>query len=578
MSWLLLLMVPVSASAQISPGPLARPHESLEGSGKCTTCHSPRKETMDRNCLSCHREIQNRIEAKQGLHARLGDERCASCHPDHAGRDFQLIFWGDGGTAAFDHARTGWPLAGKHAGVACRTCHAAAFQKADVTRLIRKNPASASWLGLVSECAACHKDPHRGELGTECAKCHGTTSWKEVGDSKTFPHQLTRFPLRGKHASVACATCHDPAKAWGKKPPFERCESCHQDAHAGTATLAGAKVDCASCHTEQGFSPSTFTAARHAKTGYPLAGKHAAVACKSCHPGRSTGAGAGKPALGRAGVDLHPAHAACRACHTQAHGRQLVSRSDQGACESCHTVAGWTPSTFAVADHDRLDFPLEGTHRTTACRDCHGPSRPGLPPLPGAQVTGPAGVMLALAETACRDCHADPHQGRYPAGSPWGDCRSCHGTTSFHRSRVDVTVHARFSYPLEGAHRAVPCVLCHRELDHPPAGSTRIAAPQGLPRLPFDQGRSRCRDCHEGPHGDQFTAGKGAKECESCHDTSTFRPAVRFDHDRDAGFKLAGAHERVPCQRCHPTGSDASGKKQVLYKPLASACQSCHGA
>lgn len=535
---------------------------------------------MDRNCLSCHREIQNRITSKQGLHARIGEKPCASCHPDHAGREFQLIFWGEGGTAAFDHARTGWPLEGKHASVECRTCHAAKFQKAEVVKLVRKRPASASWLGLVAECTACHRDPHRGELGTACAKCHGTGSWKQVADAGTFPHQLTRFPLRGKHATVACASCHDPEKAWGKKPPFDRCDSCHPDAHAGTATLAGARVDCAACHNEQGFSPSTFTAARHRKTMYPLEGKHASVACRSCHPGPKAEkrAAAALASLGRAGVDLHPAHAACRDCHVQAHGGQLASRPDQGACAPCHTVAGWTPSTFAVADHDRLDFPLEGAHRTTACRDCHGPKRPGLPALPGTAVTGPAGVLLALTGTACRDCHADAHQGRYPAGSPWGDCRTCHATTSFHRSQVDVAVHARFAYPLDGAHRAVPCVLCHRELDHPPAGSTLIASPKGVPSLPFSQGRSRCRDCHENPHGDQFTSGKGAKECESCHDTGTFRPAVRFDHDRDATFPLAGAHERVPCRRCHPSGSDASGRKQVLYKPLAAACRSCHGA
>lgn len=573
----LFLMLPVSVSAQISPGPLARPHEALEGSANCTNCHSPSKETMDRNCLSCHREIRNRIDSKQGLHAGIGNKRCASCHPDHAGRDFQLIFWGDGGIKTFDHARTGWPLDGKHAGLECRACHSAKFQKAEVTKLIRKKPASQSWLGLESRCAACHQDPHRGELGTECAKCHRATSWKEVADSKTFPHQLTRFPLRGKHASVACASCHDPVKAWGKKPRFDRCDSCHRDPHAGTATLAGARVDCASCHDEGGWSPSTFTVKQHKKTAYPLEGKHASVTCRSCHPGPKPGAKA-SASLGRTGVNLRPAHAACRDCHPAAHGNQLASRPDKGACESCHTVAGWKPSTFTTAAHDRLAFPLEGAHAGVACRNCHGPVRPGLPPLPAAKVTGPAKVMLALPETACRDCHADPHGNRYPAGSPLGDCRTCHSTTSFHRSLVDVSLHARFSYPLEGAHRAAPCVLCHKELDHPPAGSTLIGAPRGLPKLPFSGNRSRCRDCHRNPHGNQFTEGKGAKDCESCHDTTTFRPAVRFDHDRDARFPLAGAHERVPCARCHPTGSDASGRPRVLYKPLASACQSCHGA
>jgi len=58
---------------------------------------------------------------------------------------------------------------------------------------------------------------------------------------------------------------------------------------------------------------------------------------------------------------------------------------------------------------------------------------------------------------------------------------------------------------------------------------------------------------------------------------NAFRPATRFDHDRDAKFRLAGAHERVPCRKCHPEGRTADGKPQTLYKPLAVTCQSCHG-
>ena len=96
-----------------------------------------------------------------------------------------------------------------------------------------------------------------------------------------FDHDRTRYPLRGKHATVACDGCHDFRTARGKRPPFASCGACHTDAHAGTATLAGRPADCAECHDVGGFAPSTFTAARHRDTRYPLEGKHASVACSS---------------------------------------------------------------------------------------------------------------------------------------------------------------------------------------------------------------------------------------------------------------------------------------------------------
>jgi len=432
-------------------------------------------------------------------------------------------------------------------------------------------------MGLETNCLACHPDQHQGKFGGDCTSCHGFASWKELARTSAFPHDRTRFPLRGKHAELACASCHDPVQAWGKKPAFERCGSCHADPHAGTATLAGKTVDCASCHDERSFRSSTFTVARHAKTGYPLTGKHASVACRSCHT-RPEGAKAAK--LGSAGVELHPVHETCTSCHGQAHGRQLSDLPGGGACESCHTVEGWRPSTFTVSDHAKLAFPLEGAHRDAQCRSCHGPKRSGLPPLPDRKTTGSAGVMLALGDGACEDCHQDSHRGRFAAAGsdPFPDCRSCHDMQSFHATTVDVAFHDRFSYPLRGAHRAVPCFLCHGELEHTPAPSTLVAAGVQVPELPFAGHRSECESCHADPHGGQFTAGTDAKPCASCHDETTFHPAVRFDHDRDSRFPLAGAHERVPCAKCHPSGTGRDGTRQVLYTPLDPTCRSCHGA
>jgi hypothetical protein len=55
-----------------------------------------------------------------------------------------------------------------------------------------------------------------------------------------------------------------------------------------------------------------------------------------------------------------------------------------------------------------------------------------------------------------------------------------------------------------------------------------------------------------------------------------FRPADRFDHDRDARFSLKGAHATVTCARCHFTRRSAAGKPVVVYRPVSTKCESCH--
>ena len=96
----LLLGLVVVGPAQISPGPLARPHTQLEGSLNCTKCHGTNKSAMNSACLSCHKEIDALIQRGRGLHARDAKGSCAKCHPDHAGLDFDLIKWNEAGQIA----------------------------------------------------------------------------------------------------------------------------------------------------------------------------------------------------------------------------------------------------------------------------------------------------------------------------------------------------------------------------------------------------------------------------------------------------------------------------------------------
>ena len=144
----------------------------------------------------------------------------------------------------FDHSKAAFQLTGAHRTVACAKCH--------VNQVFK---------GLkFAQCIDCHKSPHRQPMGNACTSCHTNDSWK----TQRVDHARTAFPLKGKHAALACAKCHTqpPLQAALK---FDRCATCHQDPHRGAF-----KQDCSSCHNETGFGRGTFdhaTGTRFALTG-----------------------------------------------------------------------------------------------------------------------------------------------------------------------------------------------------------------------------------------------------------------------------------------------------------------------
>lgn len=660
----LALAVAMSAPlrAQISPGPLARAHATLEGPTQCTTCHGNRKDAMSAQCAACHKDIGWLAQRERGYHGtpKVRATPCASCHPDHAGTDFALVQWPGGSPERFDHALAGWPLKQKHADVKCADCHTAKLAATPPSNLsVRKT--GQGYTGLATPCTACHEDIHRGALGQDCTTCHDLAGWTttpgfdhdttayaltdkhaevkcdqchldtrlnpkpdgkghlvpvykpvpfascqdchadphkgamgpkcadchttqgfQVIDRNRFDHARTKYPLEGRHAAVACSACHkDFSTPALKKPAFAACTDCHRDAHAGTATLAGRPADCRACHGLAGFTPSTYTVAQHASTPYPLEGKHQAVRCSACHT-RSTAANA-VSRFGSSRVVLRPAFAKCTDCHADDHGGQLSARADQGQCSVCHQVTGWRPSRFGRAEHDTLRLALDGGHLEAPCTACHAATRPGLPPVrPATGTVGKAGFVFQVSEVDCAACHLDPHQGRFSTGGERAKatgCRACHGTAAFRPSTADVAVHASFDFPLEGAHRATPCAACHTDL----TGTTTAAGRSTLVRagtrfapLTFTA-RRECVACHESPHGTQFAAWDAKGGCAACHSAEAFVPADRFNHDRDASFPLKGAHERVACGQCHVKDPAGPNPTVLLYTPLSTACESCHG-
>jgi hypothetical protein len=390
------------------------PLEGKHRSVPCRSCHAPGKAHREAagDCGTCHRD--------DDPHGDSLSDACADCHDATSWR-----------RASFDHDRTDFPLRGAHRKVACALCHPDGG----------KSPAASG------ACGDCHRldDAHRGRLGPDCGTCHGVERWQDA----RFDHaRETGFALDGKHADVACTSCHvEPPKS---APLSKDCVSCHrsQDVHAGRNG-----TDCASCHGTLDWGRVQFDHARDA--GFELVGAHASLRCTQCHGSSLQGM----------------AHApACVDCHRQddVHAGSLEQR-----CDLCHGSGSWTGGI--AFDHDLVRFPLLGLHATAPCEQCHESRR------------------FEQADPSCRACHAaeDVHRGALGA-----DCQRCHGPNGWAVWEFDHDVETSFA--LHGAHEDLACSNCHQ------GGGSSIA-----------MGRSgRCATCHL---DDDAHFGAFGQACEACH-------------------------------------------------------------
>lgn len=502
------------------------------------------------DCRSCH--SAQHISAKSRLlltskdlsHTWMGlSPDCGTCHEDkHQGRlgsdcarCHRTTDWSTTNVdkESFDHSKTRFPLTGEHRYVLCKSCH------------IAGQDGQPRYSGLMfAECSDCHRDPHKGEFKQGCDSCHTTTTWKKSDFTIKFDHSKTDFPLLGKHADVQCITCH-------RTPDFKAplahaaCADCHQpDPHGGQFAKRADGGKCESCHTVQGWIPSTFTIGDHAKTGFPLVTPHAKVQCAACH------VPAGKETRFKIKFAL------CVDCHKDEHEGQFAGAPWHNECAQCHGGETFHTTSFTLAKHQKSTFPLTGGHAAVACIDCHKP-------LPGAKV-----IPYRFRQLSCTTCHEDVHKGQFAdrmalrdiSGRELG-CEACHSTKEW----KDLTKfdHNKTQFPLVGSHRAVACAECHK----PPNLELTMR------NVDFTKAPVKCGECHENPHADQFS--ERGQKCESCHNSNKWRPSL-FDHEK-TGFTLKGGHENVACSACHTLRKAVNGTMVLFYKPTPKACEACHG-
>lgn len=513
----LAALFPGSGHAQLlSPGRLARAHEALEGIRECTSCHQLGKRGVSAAlCLDCHVPLARRIRSESGYHASVPAERCADCHADHLGRDFDLLHLDPN---AFDHDDTGYALELSHDGLDCRSCHEPAhITDASVVSFKEGRAAlDRTYLGLSAECVGCHREdsPHDGTFGRRgCADCHEPGQWLET---RPFDHGDTSFPLRGLHVRVSCAGCHGSGSDPVQLPAaVGACGTCHASPHG--SEVRGA---CADCHDERGWHVLSDAAVRdafdHARTSFALRGAHAVADCTACHrPGRPPrGELVSMTYRPETSGSAYPRPVAddCAACHVDRHAPPAAA-GRWAWCEDCHGQTAWAPSEFDVLRHADARLPLTGAHAVTPCSACHAAS--GEPP---------SRFMLSLDAA---------------------DCGSCHEVDARHRQSYD----------------DLRCETCHSTSDFEAVSFAHETEPM----------RS-CAGCHasDDPHAGQFPD----RECSACHDTGSFLEGS-FDH-RSTRFPLDGAHESAACAACHASETSPEGTF-VRYRPLDMECIDCHG-
>jgi hypothetical protein len=209
------------------------------------------------------------------------------------------------------------------------------------------------------------------------------------------------------------------------------------------------------------------------------------------------------------------------------HGR--MPNAGAGECRACHTEhkgreADIVQLSAAQFDHALTDFALEGAHRSLACESCHK-----------------SGEGWRKAPAGCTACHRsdDSHHGQFTQ-----ECGDCHGAISWAGGRFD---HGRTDFPLTGAHAHRACDACH-------IGGAYKEAPK------------TCNGCHE---TDDVHRGSRGRDCAKCHTTTEWKSA-KYDHLKETGYALLGAHDRLDCLSCHRSGD--------YQQKLPRSCAGCHQA
>jgi len=276
---------------------------------------------------------------------------------------------------------------------------------------------------------------------------------------------------------------------------------------------------------------------------FPLAGKHAALGCDSCH---------------KTGIYAGTANT-CVACHE----KELPANHFPGDCAACHTPEDWKLVNF---DH--------AANLANDCLSCHTPHRPeahfaGQCSLCHSTSAWKPAEFNHSGVSNCTSCH----EAKRPAGHYAGECGACHSTTAWKPAHFDhaaagaadcQTCHAKEK---PANHYNAQCSQCHNTSAWLPASFNHAAA-----------GVTSCTGCHEAKR----PGGHYQGDCAPCHSTSAWTPA-NFSHSAAGATDCLGCHSaKAPaghysgqCSQCHTTTAWTPANFNHSAAG-ATDCQSCH--
>ncbi|MFO1031614.1 MAG: cytochrome c3 family protein [Planctomycetota bacterium] len=444
------------------------PIEGAHGDVDCRQCHEagskhalealrPGDGERGRQCNDCHEAPHGNpfLQGNAKAAATAPKAVCSVCHAlDHASfADPRLSVTPE------QHRHGGFPLTAPHDRQGCARCHEPGKPWA------QRHPGRGP-----DDCASCHRDVHDGQFaqgpfaGGGCIACHDRLHWTPHAFDQQH-HARTALPLDGKHAELACTQCHVEPSA-GEARVFHgtpnRCERCHQDAHAGLFDHHAAKLaarprgTCAECHGTTAFATLDHERFDHRDwTGFAVTGAHAQIECTDCH------ARTEQPDVTGRRFGRVPRHGAgfrgCIECHGDPHegvfdGARMPAEIDgRTSCERCHDTASFRALPHGFDHAAFTGHALTGKHAELSCSACHAP-------LATPTTTGRTSGRARGRE--CADCHADPHQGQFLRQGRV-DCARCHkNTASFATLTFRHNLDSRF--PLGDQHAKVPCANCHK--------------------------------------------------------------------------------------------------------------------
>jgi nitrate/TMAO reductase-like tetraheme cytochrome c subunit len=268
----------------------------------------------------------------------------------------------------------------------------------------------------------------------------------------------------------------------------------------------------------------------------------------------------------------------CLACHTEIKERVDLKKGYHAsagvtgkACVICHN--DHHGRTFEIIrfekeqfNHDLTGYKLLGAHGKKECKACH--KSEFITDLKIKNKKYPSYLGL---NTSCLSCHADYHENTLSR-----TCTDCHNYDAF--KPASAFDHDRAKFRLEGKHKAVDCIKCHK---------TEMKNGKQVPKfagIPF----TNCTSCHTDVHKNQF-----GQNCRQCHSEESFHiisGMEDFDHNK-TGFRLEDKHQAVSCKSCHKTALTDPVKhdrcadchadyhnNQFAKQGVSPDCSSCHDA